>query len=233
MTGDDEVAAALDANFAELIRWYAPRPAGEVVEAGDVMMCSTRLPFRSINRAVALDLDPATADQRISEVGRWFEARGLPWRWLVGPTSEPLDLGERLTRAGFELVSNAAGMALDLVGFEPEPAPAGVEIVAVDDLAGLDAWEELEPSGTFTRRLERPCLARRSRPRAQQRGPVARLDRVARWRPRRGRSSVRLGRRRGHLQRGDRARGARSWHRRRWLRRSGVARAPRSSARPK
>ena len=107
-------------------------------------MCSTGLAFRSINCAVAIDLDVADADERIAEVGWWFEGRGVPWRWLVGPSSRPLDLGERLARAGFELVSDAAGMALDLTRFEPEPAPAGVKIVTVDDLAGLDAWEELQ-----------------------------------------------------------------------------------------
>lgn len=141
---DPHAAAALDANFAELIRWYASRPGGEIVEGDDVTLCSTGLAFRSINCAVDIDLDPATADQRIAEVGGWFVARGKPWRWLVGPTSRPVDLEERLIRAGFELVSDGAGMALDLTGFEPEEAPAGVEIVPVDDLAGLDAWEELQ-----------------------------------------------------------------------------------------
>ena len=155
MTADDALvaaddaaaAAALDANFAELIRWYASRPGGEVVEADDVTACSTGLAFRSVNCAVAIDLDPANADERIAEVGGWFETRGLPWRWLVGPTSRPLDLDERLVRAGFEPLSRGSvGMALDLRGFEAEAPPAGVEIVTVDDVAGLDAWETLQRS---------------------------------------------------------------------------------------
>jgi GNAT superfamily N-acetyltransferase len=141
---DDAAAAALDANFAELIRWYAARPGGEVVEGGDVTTCSTGLAFRAINCAVAIDLDPATADRRIAEVGGWFAERGVPWRWLVGPTSRPVDFGEQLLRAGYDLVSDSAGMALDLAGFEPEAPPAGVEIVTVDDLAGLDAWAEVQ-----------------------------------------------------------------------------------------
>ena len=71
MTGEDEpiAATALDSNFAELIRWYASRPGGEVVEGGDVTLCSTGLAFRSINCAVEIDLAPATADRRIAEVG--------------------------------------------------------------------------------------------------------------------------------------------------------------------
>jgi ribosomal protein S18 acetylase RimI-like enzyme len=137
-------AAALDGNFAELIRWYASRPGGEVVEGDDVTICSTGLAFRSINCAVAIALDPATADERIAEIGGWFGERGLPWRWLVGPTSRPLELGDRLLSAGFELVSDSAGMALDLAGFQMEALPAGVEIVTVDDHASLETWAEIQ-----------------------------------------------------------------------------------------
>lgn len=144
-TADDDAAAtALDANFAALIRWYAERPGGEIHDDGDLVRCSTGLGFRSINGVVGIDLDPGTAEERIAEVRDWFAGRGVPWRWLVGPTTRPLDLGERLVRAGFELVSDGAGMALDLAGFEPEPLPASVEIETVDDLAGLDAWGELQ-----------------------------------------------------------------------------------------
>ncbi len=164
--------AALDANFADLIRWYASRPGGEVVEAADVTMCSTGLAFRSINCAVAIDLDACqrrSADRR----GRRL-VRGARRRRGAGSWARPAGLstsGSDSSRAGFELVSDAAGMALDLVGFEPEPAPAGVEIVTVDDLAGLDAWEELQRRALSTRRRDgHTCVARRSRPRAQQRG---------------------------------------------------------------
>lgn len=153
MTGDDAplsaaddaaAAAALEANFAQLIRWYASRPGGEVVEAADVTICCTGVPFRSVNCAVEIDLDPATADERIAEVGAWFDERGHPWRWLVGPSSRPDDLGERLARAGYEPNRGSVGMALDLDGFVPETPPPGVEIVTVDDLAGLAAWESIQ-----------------------------------------------------------------------------------------
>ena len=141
---DEAAAAALEANFAELIRWYASRPGGEVIEADDVTICCTGVPFRSVNCAVEIDLDPATADARIAEVGAWFDARGHPWRWLVGPSSGPDDLGERLARAGYEPNRGSVGMALDLDGFVPETPPTGVEIVTVDDLAGLAAWDSIQ-----------------------------------------------------------------------------------------
>jgi ribosomal protein S18 acetylase RimI-like enzyme len=139
-----EAAVALDANFAELIRWYGGRPGGEVRDAPDVTLCSTGLDFRSVNGAVGLRLDPATIEDRIADVTRWFAERVGTWRWLVGPTSTPLDLDRHLRAAGFELVSDNPGMALDLgQSADVERPPGGVEIRPLDDLGGLDAWAEI------------------------------------------------------------------------------------------
>ena len=101
-------AAALDANFAELIRWYASRPGGEVVEAADVTICSTGLAV-PVDQLRGRDR-PRSGHRGRSDRGgrRVVRGRGLPWRWLVGPTSRPDDLGERLVRAGFELVTATA-----------------------------------------------------------------------------------------------------------------------------
>jgi ribosomal protein S18 acetylase RimI-like enzyme len=137
-------AAALDANFAELIRWYGGRTGGDVCEAADVTICSTGLAFRSVNGAVGLRFDPATIEERIADVTAWFAGRAGPWRWLVGPTSAPPDLDRHLRLAGFDLVSDNAGMALDLGrATDVEPAPPGVEIRPLEDLEGLDAWGEI------------------------------------------------------------------------------------------
>ena len=142
MIGD--AAAALDANFGELLRWYAGRPGGEVREDPDVTLCSTGLAFRAVNGAVGLRLAPATIDQRIADVTRWFAGRVGPWRWLVGATSAPPDLDRHLRAGGFDLVSDNPGMTLDLShAADIEGPPPGVEIWPLDDLAGLDAWADI------------------------------------------------------------------------------------------
>ena len=78
---DATAAAALDANFAELIRWYASRPGGEVVEADDVTACCTGLAFRSVNCAVSIDLDPADrAHPRLAAVAQVPHQPRIPHR---------------------------------------------------------------------------------------------------------------------------------------------------------
>ena len=84
----------------------------------------------------------------------WLSARTDRWRWLVGPTSRPLDLEERLIAAGLQLVSDSAGMALDMDdwpggagGRAGEPRPVGLAIEPVVDAAGLDRWRRVQQRG--------------------------------------------------------------------------------------
>jgi ribosomal protein S18 acetylase RimI-like enzyme len=142
----DDPGAAFDANFADLLEWYASGPGGTVDRAPDRTIALTRVPFRAVNAVVRADLDPTRARERIAEAVAVCEAAAVPWRWLVGPSSRPLDLGERLAAAGLTLLGAFPAMAVALDRPLDLPAPR------VDDLAtrrvatveDLDAWAELQ-----------------------------------------------------------------------------------------
>jgi ribosomal protein S18 acetylase RimI-like enzyme len=137
--------AALDDNFAELLAWYASRPGGELVRADDAWLCHSGVPFRAINAACRIRLgEPG----RIAEVAEFFIERTMPWRWLVGPTSLPADLGRRLEAAGHVCVTDSPGMALDLDAFVAEPVVRPDLVVArVADEAGLAHWRAVQAAG--------------------------------------------------------------------------------------
>jgi GNAT superfamily N-acetyltransferase len=73
-------------------------------------------PYRDLMRSAVVRayFDPKTADRRIEEIVRAFEARGNPVGWWLAPFHEPGDLGARLVRYGFVHYGVSAGMALDL-----------------------------------------------------------------------------------------------------------------------
>ncbi len=52
----------------------------------------------------------ADAEERIDQVIEHFAARGVPFRWHVGPACLPSDLGDRLLAKGFRHVDTLAGM---------------------------------------------------------------------------------------------------------------------------
>lgn len=158
-------AAALDANFGALLAWYASWSGGEIVARDDLLLTWSGVRFRAINAASMADLDGHGANvgqrdgggrsrhdadirDRIEEAASWLAARTDRWRWLVGPTSRPPDLAERLLAAGLRQTSDTPGMALDLRGWEiGEAAPGGVTIDPVVDESGLAAWREVQRRG--------------------------------------------------------------------------------------
>jgi ribosomal protein S18 acetylase RimI-like enzyme len=105
---------------------------------------------RDFNRVVAAHLEAADADARIADVVRRFGGWGAHLTWLVGPSSRPSDLPQRLTRQGFVRAGEWTGMALDLTRPAPPPfgrsaLPAGLEVreVATGDGDGLRLWMEV------------------------------------------------------------------------------------------
>jgi ribosomal protein S18 acetylase RimI-like enzyme len=66
----------------------------------------------------------------------------------VGHTSRPRDLGDRLVAAGLRLLSDNAGMAMDLRSWRvPSALPPGVTTELVTDDAGLGDWREVQRRG--------------------------------------------------------------------------------------
>ncbi len=63
----------------------------------------------------------------------YFESRGLPMSWTVGPSDTPVDLGERLERLGLKRTSTNPGMLVDLDALDGEPLASGLEILEVTD----------------------------------------------------------------------------------------------------
>jgi ribosomal protein S18 acetylase RimI-like enzyme len=137
-------AEALDANFAELLAWYASFPGGMVERTGHAWICHSGVAFRALNAACRLR---DGVERRIDEVTATLAAPGMPWRWLVGGSSRPTDLGDRLVAAGLAPLSDNPGMALDLDGFTEEPPPTGVTIERVSDEPGLARWREVNRRG--------------------------------------------------------------------------------------
>jgi ribosomal protein S18 acetylase RimI-like enzyme len=141
-------AASLDANFAELLAWYASWPGGEIRRDRDLLLTSAGVPFRAINAASLAGLAPAAAAERIADGLAWLTARTDRWRWLVGPTSRPPNLDTLLRAAGLGLLSDNPGMALDLRAWEPGgQGPAGLVIEPVVDEGGLARWRDVQQHG--------------------------------------------------------------------------------------
>jgi ribosomal protein S18 acetylase RimI-like enzyme len=93
-------------------------------------------PFRSV--VASARFEERSAYRRIAEIAAAFAERATPFLWWRAPFHGPVDLGERLERAGIWQVGDAPAMTMDLADLPAalEP-PAGLEILEVTDVAGL------------------------------------------------------------------------------------------------
>lgn len=106
----DPVAGMIEALLWDYEREWKP-PGLELMEQADLLMwaSATSSPYSSrVVRAVFTD---RSADDEISRVVEFFEKRGKPFTWWIGPSTRPLDLGARLAAYGFELKGRDDGLA--------------------------------------------------------------------------------------------------------------------------
>ena len=127
--GDEHAEEAWAADAAWLTH-VATTPGAAARRVGDGLAVLTGEPDNTRNGVVCSWLAPEEADATIAELLAWFAAAGAPARWLVGATTEPPDLGERLARAGCRPERGAVHMAarLEDLDLTPREAPAGLEL---------------------------------------------------------------------------------------------------------
>ena len=135
-----EQLTLMDLNWMEMMREITrATPGGWVVERGNLVLCGS--PLGTIVANTAMVAGPIDAGSVRSETERCFRAVGLPFSVMTRDHADAA-LQAELVRAGFhefELMSTPA-MALFPGGGTPSPPPPEVEIRAVNDERGREAY---------------------------------------------------------------------------------------------
>lgn len=134
-------ASIPEASYIEYARLLAMHPLASyhMEAASQWLMGDIRDTF--YNRAMQARFEADEADRKIDEMIDRFLNRDLPMAWMVGPSSQPADLGRRLQAHGLVASGVLTGMIADLTKFLDEyPRPEGLVIQAVSDSQGLQSW---------------------------------------------------------------------------------------------
>jgi GNAT superfamily N-acetyltransferase len=134
-----DIEAALAAHWSYLGRW----PRGALVEEAGVLRYETPIPHLPYNGVIRTQLSEGDADREIAAVVDSFRRRGVPFLWWEHPSCTPANLARRLTAHGLSAVEQAAGMSLELDGWNPEPPRPGVRYEEVAGDEDMSAYEEL------------------------------------------------------------------------------------------
>jgi len=137
---DDELLQWIETGL-----WYLPAVPGlneDLSVPGVIGRATPSVSHPFVNLVGAAHWTDTEADTRIAEVSAYFQERNLPFIWLIGPSTTPADLPDRLQRAGFHKAVELAGMVLtDLtipISVNPE-----VHIREVPDLSEALTYREL------------------------------------------------------------------------------------------
>ncbi|MEX1169838.1 MAG: GNAT family N-acetyltransferase [Chloroflexota bacterium] len=145
MTDPAEVVDASSRVFAELNQRV---PGFDGLVAPDITVASIGLPVARVNSASAARFSAATVDARIDDVVAWFEERQVPFVWRLGPSDQPINLGDRLLAKGFTLdPDEMPGMAAPLVDLPAVELPAGTVIEVVRDAIAFREWLDTMVAG--------------------------------------------------------------------------------------
>lgn len=157
MEGDDPTSAAVaapdpvaivEAGSVVLAEASSQVPGFFGIVSRDLVIAATGLPFAPGNSVSNTRLAPDSADARIDEVIAWFDERGLPFVWHLGPADEPADLEDRLLAKGLALdPDEMPGMAAPLTSLPPVELPRGGTIEAVRSESAFRAWLDVMVAG--------------------------------------------------------------------------------------
>jgi hypothetical protein len=144
---DPSVIAMFERQMAEFYTAARSRPWADVKVDDDVVWGTTGLPLSALNGAAAATFTEATADARIDHILDYFQELKIDISWLVGPTSTPADLGDRLAARGLVADGVEPGMAAPLQGWSPPVAPDGLVFGPALDAATFEQAIEVMFAG--------------------------------------------------------------------------------------
>lgn len=139
------VARAIEANSEEWWRYYGHAPQADVHEERELLWLTSGIPIKEYSGVARATFDPDRApqdiDQQITRMQAYFSAKQVGMQWIIGPSTRPTNLGERLEQHGFLLQGTAPGMAVQLERLPRALAtPPQLEIVRVADESHLKEW---------------------------------------------------------------------------------------------
>jgi ribosomal protein S18 acetylase RimI-like enzyme len=135
------VTRAIEINLWEYWKLFGRLSHATLHDTPELLWVSTALPFPFLNGVVRTNLTPDTVDAAVVVTLDHFKQRNVPALWLIGPSSQPADLGRTLVAHGLSHMSEDPGMAMDLHRLNDNiPSPAGLIIERVNDATALRIW---------------------------------------------------------------------------------------------
>ena len=143
---EGEVAERADASFVVHATWVVERTAGMTGKRSDsLVIADSGLSCDTFNLVCRARLDSTSAAAAASAALAYFDERGRPFSWWVGPADHPRELGAVLLSVGLEPAEGELAMAMPL-----GELPGTVAAVPGLEVRRVTAPEQLETFATLS-----------------------------------------------------------------------------------
>jgi len=124
-------------------------PGTEVHESSELFWVLTPVRLALFNSLFAARLDPSSADAAIEAAKARAQIKGVPLLWWVLPDDRPVDLGARLTAAGFRHVDTSPCMSLDLASASLDASVGGdFSVATISSESDARVWSDVLGTGS-------------------------------------------------------------------------------------
>jgi hypothetical protein len=131
---------AIESNVFSFFSLFKDWSKAEFHDTPELMWSITEIPDYLFNSVLRARLTPKNADEYINAAIARCQAKNVPMLWWTGPSTEPTDLGSRLSTRGFQ-VAELPGMATDLNSLPAEAQlPERFAIRRVENDESLEDW---------------------------------------------------------------------------------------------
>lgn len=126
-----ELIQLIENNLKEYAIYRANSPMIRLHDQGDLawVTSSNDVPFA--NQVFHCQIPDAQVDNRIDEIISSFQGHEVSMSWLLGPSSKPDDLGDRLIERGLLYQGSTPGMAIELAQLADSEISDSLEIIKV------------------------------------------------------------------------------------------------------
>lgn len=138
---NSSVTRTIEANLWTYWQLFGRLPQAYLHDTPELLWVATGRPFPFMNGVVRTRLASDKVDSIIAVTLEHFKGRNVPALWLVGPSSQPATLAQRLVAHGLRHIGDDPGMAIDLHQLNDDVSPPpGFTIKRVDDATALNIW---------------------------------------------------------------------------------------------
>jgi GNAT superfamily N-acetyltransferase len=135
---ESSLITAIESNLFAFLPLFKYWSKAEFRDTPELMWSITEIPFPLFNSVLRARLSPDTTDDAINAAITRCKSKNVPMLWWTGPSTQPTDLGSRLSARGFHPVE-IPGMAADL-----KPLPESVEFPETLVIKRVESDEAME-----------------------------------------------------------------------------------------